>query len=120
MIPLVYVGGSMTAESSIGWAENCFAWVRPVHDILKAGAACHAPGIQGIFYQKDFTHEEIMPLDLKVLSRCDLLFVLPGWQHSRGTRDEVDFATRHGIPWTDDWDTLLQWIEEYKDAGKEI
>lgn len=32
------------------------------------------------------------------LERCDVLAVLPGWQDSSGTRDEVENANKRGMP----------------------
>jgi nucleoside 2-deoxyribosyltransferase len=36
--------------------------------------------------------------DLEILSRCDVLVVIPGWEYSDGTKDEIRFANNHGIP----------------------
>jgi hypothetical protein len=32
------------------------------------------------------------------LNRCDILAVLPGWEESSGTKDEIAFATEKGMP----------------------
>lgn len=32
------------------------------------------------------------------LERCDILAVLPGWQESSGTKDEIDYAESVGMP----------------------
>ena len=34
---------------------------------------------------------------LHILSKCDILVTIPGWYKSCGSRDEVDYANRHGI-----------------------
>jgi hypothetical protein len=46
------------------------------------------------------THEEWMRADLEMLGRCDQLCVLmlPGWEKSRGVREEIEFAQERQIP----------------------
>lgn len=36
--------------------------------------------------------------DLSILSRCDLLVAVPGWERSKGTVEELNFAVEHDIP----------------------
>jgi hypothetical protein len=36
--------------------------------------------------------------DLELLSRCDAIYLLPGWESSSGTRAERVFAEDKGIP----------------------
>lgn len=45
-----------------------------------------------------FTDRYWLDMDLEVLSRCDLVVLVPGWEQSAGTRAEVEFANERGIP----------------------
>ena len=36
--------------------------------------------------------------DLELLRRCDAIWPQPGWETSNGTKAEVEFAKKHGIP----------------------
>lgn len=36
--------------------------------------------------------------DIKALSNCEAIFMLPGWQGSRGARTEHAYATACGLP----------------------
>ncbi|MBA4420283.1 MAG: hypothetical protein C0391_03975 [Anaerolinea sp.] len=36
--------------------------------------------------------------DLEMLGRCDALVVLPGWEWSKGTQGEIEFAKAKWIP----------------------
>lgn len=53
-----------------------------------------APGVSGT--TGDFWLEQ----DLKILSKCDKLFVykMENWEHSRGIAREIAFAEANGIP----------------------
>lgn len=35
--------------------------------------------------------------DLKLLERCNIMFLVPGWEKSEGTRKEVEYAKKQGI-----------------------
>lgn len=42
-------------------------------------------------------HEEWMRLDLTLLSMCDAIFMLPGWEESDGAREEHEKAQHMGL-----------------------
>ena len=39
-----------------------------------------------------FTYDEILAIDLDLLSRCDDMVQLPGWENSRGANVEYGYA----------------------------
>lgn len=39
-----------------------------------------------------FSYDEIMDIDLDILSRCDYMIQLPGWEKSRGCNIEYGYA----------------------------
>lgn len=41
---------------------------------------------------QEFEYGEIMSIDLTLLSMCDALIQLPGWEHSRGANIEYGYA----------------------------
>lgn len=45
----------------------------------------------------DKTHEEYMRRDLSLLLTCDIIFLAPGWNGSRGCRMEFEVAAETGI-----------------------
>ena len=44
-----------------------------------------------------FTYNEIMDIDLDILSRCDVLVQLPSWEESRGANIEYGYAKAQGL-----------------------
>ena len=44
--------------------------------------------------------------DFRIIRGCDALVILPHWQFSPGTRQEIEFATLRGIP-VYDYRTLM-------------
>lgn len=43
---------------------------------------------------------------LEILSRCDILYAMEGWDESPGARAEVAFARHEGIPVVSTWESL--------------
>ncbi len=53
----------------------------------------------------DTTHEEYMRMSLCMLSMCDAMIMLRGWNGSKGCKMEMDFAAGNGI-------TIIREIDE--------
>lgn len=45
----------------------------------------------------DLTYEEHMYLDMGMLTMCDAIYMLKGWQESRGANREYGYALGRGI-----------------------
>lgn len=43
------------------------------------------------------THAEYMKICLQLLKMSDTIYMLPGWEVSKGARKEYNFAIRHSI-----------------------
>jgi hypothetical protein len=43
-------------------------------------------------------HHEAMRRNIRAILEADTLFVLPGWERSRGTKCEIEVARQIGIP----------------------
>lgn len=46
------------------------------------------------------TYDEHMQRDLEMLAECDAIYMLNGWEHSKGCRIEFNVATTNRIPIT--------------------
>lgn len=44
------------------------------------------------------TWEDYIDMDLAILKKCDCIYMLNGWQNSRGATLEKEFAEKHNIP----------------------
>lgn len=46
-------------------------------------------------YSGDIPHNVYMDFDLALLSRCDTIVLLPGFEHSKGAMIELEYAKAH-------------------------
>lgn len=45
----------------------------------------------------DFTYDEYIKIDLALLSLCDTIYMLNGWEQSKGANIERDYAIQNGL-----------------------
>jgi hypothetical protein len=43
------------------------------------------------------THKEYMRIDIAMLSCCDVIVMIAGWEYSEGAIEEYNYAILHGI-----------------------
>lgn len=55
----------------------------------------------------ELSYDEILKIDIELLSRCDAVLVQGDWERSRGCRREVQAAYERGIPVFFEVDTSL-------------
>ncbi len=95
---VIYIAGKFRAvtswevEQNVRWAET-FALT-----IWKMGAAVICPHANTRFFQGAAPDEVWLNGDLEILKRCDAVFMVPGWQNSRGATAERQLALDRNIP----------------------
>jgi len=77
--------------------HNWFQAAEAQRLLMQAGYAVHNPAHALMFpAQNQFTWHEWLAMDEVVISRCDLIVLLPG--ESKGADREVAYARKRGIP----------------------
>jgi hypothetical protein len=88
----LYVSGPMTGKPDLNkpaFAEAAGALHAAGFDVVNPAAWTGGP---------DYSWEDYMRVDLRLLLDCDGVAVLPGWLRSRGARLEVHVARNLGLP----------------------
>ena len=76
--------------------------------LIRKGYAVIIPHLNSMFMP--VTRDEIMSVDIEILSRCDAIYLLKGWQDSKGTILEWQFAVSHGLTiYEEGVNELLDW-----------
>lgn len=84
----VYISGPMTGLPN----QNREEFHKAKIDLLKKGHDVFDPTVMPNF----FTWEQILPIDVAVLELCDAIYMLKGWENSRGAALEKREAERWG------------------------
>ena len=107
---LLYIAGPYSGtddEIAANVAAAC-AWGLKVREL---GVVPVVPHIT-IVPHEDLTWGQAMQECFAILSRCDAVLMLPGWDQSRGAVAEHGFATDEGMPIFEDLDQVKAWAEE--------
>ena len=94
-IKAVYLAGPFTAKDRWGETLNVMTARVYAEELMRKGYVVYSPHLQN--YGSGLSWDDIMELDLEMLCRCDILALLPGWEHSRGSRMEYSKAIECGM-----------------------
>lgn len=120
---LVYVAGPYTAPEGhnhrgyhttdryIGVAREASAW------LAENGIGYYCPHLNSAHFEvitPDVKPAFWYEMDFLILEHCDAMLVLPGYQESKGTLEEIRFCRDHHIPTfffnEGKSDGLLEWV----------
>lgn len=109
----VYVAGAYSANNVCGVLKNMRKGMRLATEVLLAGYAPYVPWFDYHFELQCREGEEI-PLQtyydysIEWLKVSDAVLLVPGWEESNGTIEEIKKARELGIPVYDSLDKLGQ------------
>ena len=90
---VIYVAGPYRSESENGVFENIMRARREAEKFWREGWAVICPHTNSIFMGSRLGGDEkFIEGDLEILARCDAIFMLEGWENSRGSQKELDLA----------------------------
>ena len=101
---VVYVAGPYSAGNMRGTVLNIRKAELVSEELWKQGYTVFCPHMNSRLLDGIIPHDEWYKRDLVILKRCDVVVLLPGWQFSKGTRIEKEFAEKHNIP-------VVEWNE---------
>jgi hypothetical protein len=110
-VKLVYVAGAFRAASAWLVEQNIRKAEALALEVWKLGAAVVCPHTNTRFFDGALPDATFLAGDLEILSRCDAVLMVEGWEQSRGAVAESVFATDKGIRVFTDIAALAQWLD---------
>ena len=97
MTKLIYVAGPYRGDTEQN-TKN--AEIKSI-ELIRKGYAVITPHKNTKGYEKyeggKITHQTWLDMDLVILARCDILYVMKNSEMSKGTQQEIAFALEQGI-----------------------
>lgn len=95
---VAYVAGPYRNEWHYHVVQNIRHAEAQAIRLWQAGYAVICPHMNtALLTQPTIPDEQFLKGELELLKRCDCLCVMPGWEKSSGTKDEIKFALNHDI-----------------------
>jgi len=92
------MAGPMTAPDGWLWEQNINRAAEMYFELVALGAAPISPQLQGRVFKDTFDHATWMDVDFSILNGCIAMVTIPGWENSKGSQMEVEFAKNNNIP----------------------
>lgn len=89
----VYIAGPITGREYQDYKKH---FTSACMRLLERGEHPISPIGIGIMFP-EFNHTEIMKICIAVLSSCDEIYMLKGWDKSKGAQIERSFAAKKGL-----------------------
>jgi len=97
--PTAYIAGALNDEACF-YIQNLHKMIIWGEKIRQLGFAVFIPGLdflQGLVHG-NFIYSDYFDNDQPFLKKCDIVFVVPGWENSKGTAEELRTARECSIP----------------------
>jgi hypothetical protein len=94
----VYVAGAISAPDPVQIFRNILIGIDWTAILLERGFAPFCPFLDGqIVGRTQLSLEEVYAYSLSWLRRCDDVFLVPGWEKSHGTQNEIQEAIKYSL-----------------------
>jgi hypothetical protein len=107
----VYVAGAYSADNVMDVLHNIGFGIEACSDLLGFGFAPFCPWLDYHFalFNRKIPKQSFYDYSLAWLEASDAVWVLPGWENSKGTIAEIAKAESLNIPVFYDFNKLLNW-----------
>lgn len=112
----VYVAGAYSADNVITVLNNMREGMRLSTEVLLAGFAPFSPWLDYHFNLmlrpgESLSVHDYYEYSLAWLEASEAMILVPGWENSKGTQNEIKRAHELGIPVFDNLDELKRYFE---------
>lgn len=129
--PVIYLSGPYAAETKEKVLENISNIEEVAKKLVDNNIGYFSPHSNSALTTKeDFyfdhlkydmgVHDYWMNLDKRILLSCDAMLVVGDYSKSKGTKEEIAYATRVGIPVFYDFDELMSSVKLYFSYPKQF
>ena len=88
----VYISGGIT-----GIENYSQIFKRKQEELEELGYEVLNPALLGLLMPTSATWKEYMALCIPMLKMCDCIYMLNGWEKSKGAKKEYNYALKRGI-----------------------
>jgi hypothetical protein len=109
---VIYVAGPFRGRDSWEIESNIRRAEALSLEVWKAGGVALCPHANTRFFQGTLPDDTFVRGTLEMLTRCDAILMVPGWERSAGARGERDWAIEHAMPVFYSAPDLTTWLSD--------
>jgi hypothetical protein len=106
----VYVAGPFRAKTQWEIHQNVIVAEKYGLEIAKLGAFPIIPHKNTESYHSELPDFWFLNGYLELLVKCDAMFLLPNWENSKGTLNEINLFNNKGLPIFTELSKLKDWV----------
>ena len=122
--PMIYVAGPYSAETQERVNVNVALARSAAQIIWDVGGVAICPHLNTFGFEQDGSmdvgseawredFETFLTGDFEIISRCDAVLFIAGWEGSKGAVAEFAFASYIGVTCLFHWTEIVNYIQEY-------
>lgn len=108
----VYIAGAYRARTPWATEQNVRRAEELALTVCAMGAVSVCPHTMFRWYQGTFQDRYWLDAGIELMSRCDAVVLVDGWETSEGTKGEINQARLRGIPVFGDLEDFSDWLKE--------
>jgi hypothetical protein len=95
----VYVAGKLN-DNAVGYIKNMHQMITTADTIRRMGYSVYVPCLDFLsgLVHGGYGYADYFQNNLPWMLASDLVFVVPGWETSTGTKNEIEIAKANNIP----------------------
>jgi hypothetical protein len=95
-----YIAGALNADNAVDYLNNRHRMLDYANKIRKLGYYIYPPALLDELASMfgDWSYEDLFDNSVAFLEVCDVMFLTPGWENSKGTKLEIEIAQELNIP----------------------
>lgn len=108
----IYIAGPFRAENPWEVEKNIRNAEHVAFGVACMGVAFICPHSMTRYFDGTLTDDYWLAMTIELLKRCDAVYLVPGWESSRGTIAEIAEAEKLDIPVLRNYKALQDFISE--------